>query len=261
MPESQSTGTLNGAIEDILKLAHQRRKTRSLRQAEGYIRSVVELDYGAAMKKHFDRHQVKSMLAEMRRALPTLNLEMYRVTAVGGLSRKAADLGVVLKAHAFKGADATGLRGFYVNEAEVLKRPLIWVNTATHPTAMAASFWHEVGHHLTNRIWGTRPQAAGLTFGANYHDELVDPKEMAADMVRVMAGYPKATAERLFGGPKMGALVRNADRLVATAAPYMRSVMGFDFKAEISPQENLYYLGGIIHVAKLRTTLLSEYGI
>jgi alkylation response protein AidB-like acyl-CoA dehydrogenase len=261
MLESQSTGALSGAIEDILKLAHLRGKTRSLREAESFIRSVVELDYGAAMKKHFDRRQVKSMLAEMRRALPTLNLEMYRVTEVGGLSQKAADLGVVLKAHAFKGADATGLRGFYVNEAEVLKRPLIWVNTATHPTAMAASFWHEVGHHLTNRIWGTRQHRSSLTFGANYHDDFADPKEIAADMVRVMAGYPKATAERLFGGPSSAAITRNADQLVATARPYMRSAMGFDFNTGISPRENLYYLGGIIHVAKLRTTLLSEYGI
>ena len=261
MLESESTGALKGAIEDILKLAHLRSRTQSVRLAEGYIRNVVELDYGAVMKKHFDHQQVKKMLHDMRRALPTLNLEMYRVTEVGDLSRKAADLGVVLKAHPFKGSDATGLRGFYVNEAEVLKRPLIWVNTATHPTAMAASFWHEVGHHLTDRIWGTRHHPAGLSFGNNYRDHLADPKEMAADIVRVLAGYPRTIARRLFRGRDMRAFSHDADLLVSAARPHLRAVMGFDFHSRFSPGENLYYLGGIIHVAKLRTTLLSEYGI
>jgi len=261
MPESQSTGALTGAIQDILELAHRRSRTPSVRSSEAYIRDVVELDYGAAVKKHFDRPQLQKMLQEMRRALPTLNEEVYRITGVDRLSQKAKDLGVVLQANPFKGSDATGLRGFYVNEAELLKRPLIWVNTAGHPTAMAASFWHEVGHHLTNRVWGIRHHPVSLSFGASYRDDLADPKEIAADMVRVLAGYPKTTAKHLFGGSDLAALSRDADRLVSAARPHMRAVMGFDFQSRFTPKENLYYLGGIIHVAKLRTTLLSEYDI
>ena len=261
MPESRSTGALKGAIGDILKVAQTRSTTPCVRNAEAYVRSVARLDYGAAVKKHFDRQQLKQMFKEMRKALPTLNLEVYRITEVGRLSRIAADLGVVLQAHAFKGSDATGLRGFYVNEAEVLKRPLIWINTATYPTAMAAAFWHEIGHHLTNRMWGIRPDPIGLSFGANYRDDLADPKEIAADMVRVLAGYPQPTAERLFGGSDMQGLSQDTDLLVSKVRPHVRAVMGLDFRSRFSPKENLYLLGGIIHVAKLRTTLLSEYGI
>ncbi len=263
MLDSQSTGALNGAIADILKLAQQRGKTPSLRDAENYVAQVASLDYVAGVRRHFDRAQLKQMLREMRNTLPTLNREVYSVTEVGRLSRQAAELGVTLQAHAFRGSDATGLRGFYVNEAQVLKRPLIWVNTATHPVAMAASFWHEVGHHLTNRIWGIRHQPISLSFGAHYRDDLADPKEVAADMVRVLAGYPQAAARRLFGGPDLDALFHDPDRLVSKgpAPRYVRKVMGLDFQARFSPKENLYYLGGIIHVAKLRITLLSEYGI
>ncbi len=261
MPEGQSNGALKEAISDILKVAHTRTRTPSERNAEAYIRNVAGLDYGAAMKKHFDRAQLKQMLKEIRRALPTLNLEVYRIRDVDGLTRRADDLGVVLQAHAFKGTDGTGLRGFYVNEAEVLKRPLIWVNTATHPTAVAASFWHEVGHHLTNRMWGTRHHSISLSFGANYRDDLTDSKEIAADMVRVLAGYPQPTAQLLFGGSDMEALSHDADLLVSKVRPHVRTVMGLDFQSRFSPRENLYLLGGIIHVAKLRATLLSEYGI
>jgi hypothetical protein len=260
MPDRQSIGALNGAIADILKLAQQRGKTPSLRDAEDYVAQVATLNYAAAVRRHFDRAQLKQMLKEMRNTLPTLNREVYSVTEVGPLARKAADLGVTLQAHAFKGSDAAGLRGFYVNEARVLKRPLIWVNTATHPVVMAASFWHEVGHHLTNRIWGMRHQPISLSFGGHYRDDLADPKEVAADVVRVLAGYPQPVATQLFGAG-MQALIEDPDRVVAKVRPHVRKVMGLDFQSRFSPKENLYYLGGIIHAAKLRITLLSEYGI
>ncbi len=95
----------------------------------------------------------------------------------------------------------------------------------------------------------------------NYRDLLSDPKEIAADMVRVLGGYPRPTAMRLFGGEDMEALRRDADLLVAKATSHVRAVMGFDFQNRFSQRDNFYYLGGMIHTAKLRTTLLSEYGI
>ena len=261
MPENHSTGALTGAIGDILKLAGSRGRSSSVSDAEEYIGKVTRLDYAAAVKKHFDRAQLKQMLKEMRRKLPTLNRQVYRVTEVKRLSLIANDLGAVLQAHPFKGWDGTGLRGFYVNEAEILKRPLIWVNTATHPTALAAAFWHEVGHHLANRMWGFRHHPTSLSFGANYRDDLADPKEIAADLVRVLAGYPQATAQRLFGGADGEALSFDADLLVARVRPHVRAVMGLDFQSRFSSRENLYLLGGLIHVARLRSTLLTEYGI
>ena len=261
MPTSQSSGALNGAISEILKVVQTRRATPTLRDAEGYCRSVARVDYNTAVKRHFDRAQLQQMLKEVRKTLPSLNLEVFRVTELGRLSRIAAGLGVVLQARAFTGSGATGFRGFYVNEAEVLKRPLIWVNTAAHPATVAAAFWHEIGHHLTARLWGARYRPVSLALGADYRDQLADPKEIAADMVRVLGGYPQTTAQRLFGGSDLEAMSGDADLLVAKARSHVRTVMGVDFRSPRSPTENLYYLGGMIHTAKLRTTLLSEYGI
>jgi hypothetical protein len=258
MPEFQSRGALKGVIGDIL--AQSRIGTPGLRNAEEYCRSVVRLDYISAVKRHFDRPQLTQMLKEVRKTLPTLNREIYRVTELRRLSRIAAGLGVVLQAHALTGSDGAGFRGFYVNEAEVLKRPLIWVNTAAHPATVAAAFWHEIGHHLTNRLWGSR-RPIQMAFGTDYRDHMDDPKEIAADMVRVLGGYPQSIAKRLFGGPDIEESRQDADLLVSKATSHVRAVMGFEFRSRRSPRENLYYLGGMIHTAKLRTTLLSEYGI
>jgi len=258
-----------GAITDILRLAKARRAVPSLSSAEAYFRSVARLDYGAALKKHFARSQLTQMLKEMRKALPGLNREIFRFTQIRRLSSIAADLGAVLRAGTFKDSDAAGLRGFYVDEAQVLKRPLIWVNTGAHPAAAAAAFWHEIGHHLTNRMWGIRHRSISRLFGANFgndlsdnlRDGLADPQEISADLVRVLAGYPHSTARRLFGGCDPEVLNRDADLLVAEARPHVQRVMGIDLRRRCSPITNLHYLSGMIHIAKMRATLLFEYGI
>lgn len=258
MAESQA-GSLKAAIDEILSFAKSRSQPASGRKAEDYCRAIARRDYDAAVKRHFDRGQLNRMLKEVRKFLPTLNSQIYRITDLRRLSGIADQFGVVLQARAFPGSDGAGFRGFYVNEAEVLKRPLICVNTAAHPATVAAAFWHEIGHHLTDQFWGSSVGTAMSRM--NYRDLLSDPKEIAADMVRVLGGYPRPTAIRLFGGEDMEVLRRDPDALVAKAISHVRAVMGFDFQNRFTQRDNFYYLGGMIHTAKLRTTLLSEYGI
>jgi hypothetical protein len=260
MPKSGSAGALKGALVDILKGPDAQPKAAAARKAEAYFRLIAGRDYDAALKGHFKRRELSQMLKDVRKTLPTLNREIYRKTELGHLSDIAAKLGVTLQTHALPGEDGAGFRGFYINKAERLKRPLIWVNTAAPPAATAAAFWHEIGHHLTNRIWG-KNQTESMPFGGNFRDHLADPKEIAADMVRVLGGYPQPIAQRLFGGADMEQLRTDPDLLVSKALSHVRAVMGFDFQGRFSPQEDLCYLGGMIHTAKLRMTLLSEYGI
>ena len=261
MLQCHDSGAVRTAISDILRATPARSRVPMMRDAQDYIGNIVRLDYGAAMRKHFDRQQLTQIYRDIRRVLPTLNLEVYRIRSIKRLARIADDLGAELKAYAFNGSEGTALRGFYVNEATVLKQPLIWVNTATHPTAMAAAFWHEVGHHVTNRLWDTRRVPLRLQFGSSDRDDLTNPKELIADIVRVLAGYPQETARRLFGARGMENVSRDADLLVATVRPHVKKEMGLDFAGGLSPRANLYLLAGVIHVAKLRATLLTEYGI
>jgi hypothetical protein len=171
-------------------------------------------------------------------------------------------MGVVLQATVFKGSNGRDLRGFYVPDRQFLRRPLICVNTANHPVAVAATFWHEVGHHLTTRLlWDSRTDPLNMSFASGYQDHLDDPREIAADIVMSMACYPKPAAERLFGGARRNFLKTDGQRLVSSVVPYVRAVTGFQFKNELSALENLHYLANLIHLVKLRSTLLFEYEI
>ncbi|HVN28668.1 MAG TPA: hypothetical protein VMT64_09300 [Candidatus Binataceae bacterium] len=254
------TGTLKGAIDNILKFTEPRSSASRARRAQEYCRAIARRDYDRALKQHFDRAQLHEILGEIRRTLPTLNRQIYRITDRVRLAQIAHKLGVTLQDHAFRGSDSAGFRGFYVNEKQVLKNPIIWVNTAAHPAAVAAAFWHEVGHHLTAPIWGTSQSLTTLA-NSGGREDFSDPKELAADMVRVLGGYPEPIAVRLFGGADMEFIREDADALVAKTLPHLRAVMGLELGSRFSPQENLFYLGGAIHTAKLRTTLLSQYGI
>jgi hypothetical protein len=259
MPDRQA-GALKEAINAVLKSTQTPGRAAKARRAEQYCRDIASRDYDLALRQHFDRSQLRQILREIRRTLPTLNREVYRITDRGRLAGIASKLGVVLQDHAFRGVEGAGFRGFYVNEAESLKTPLIWVNTAAPAPAAAAAFWHEVGHHLTSRVWSPSPEPS-TSFSTSGSYDFSDPKEIAADLVRVLGGYPKVIAERVLGGPDMEQARFDADLLVGKAIPHVRSIMGFALRNRSSARENLFYLGGMIHTAKLRMTLLSQYGI
>jgi len=252
---------LNGIIREILHFAKKQNGKPAEDRAEKFYQSVARLDYATAMKKYFDGPQLKAIVRELRAVLPTLNREVFRIKDTRRLAKIAADMGVELQARTFEGSSGRELRGFYVNNGELLKQPLIGVNTANHPVAVAAAFWHELGHHLTDLLFGIKDQAPSLFAGATYHRHMEEPREIAADILMVLACYPQESAKRLFRGPEANALMLDANLLISRVFPHVRAVTGFDFETHFSVRENLHYVAGLIHVAKLRGALLSEYQI
>jgi hypothetical protein len=233
------------------------RKQPTLIQTEKRFDSIAELDYAAAIRKHFDPVQLVEILREVRSALPTLNQQVFSTTDLRRLAQIAARMGVMLRADEFAGPDGEDLRGFYVHDRELLKRPLICVNRAKHPVAVAASFWHEVGHHVTRRVWGEDDAPPRMNYIADHQQHLKEPKEILADLVMVLACYPKAAAKSLFGAGTATGL----NSLLPKVRQHVRSLTSFDFTPQLSTNQNLYYLSTMIHVAKLREALLFEYGI
>ena len=76
----------------------------------------------------------------------------------------------------------------------MLKRPLIYVNTAHHPLAVSATFCHEVGHHVSTELFGRGSEPVHFFFDADYNSHLEDPGELAADAVVSIAAYPEPIA-------------------------------------------------------------------
>ena len=105
-------------------------------------------------------------------------------------------------------------------------------------------------------------QQTRLSLSPDYQDHLDDPEEIVADMLLVLACYPHHAALRLFNGrASTKPLSQDPGRLVSRVRRYIHAVSGWDFEKKLTATENLERLTGMIHFAKLRVTLLSEFEI
>jgi hypothetical protein len=157
------------------------------------------------------------------------------------------------------------LRGFFVDrDDERLKRPLICVNTAHHPIAVAATLFHEVGHLVASQVFDRHRQAVHLYLDADDLSHLNDMEELTADIVLSLVAYPAPIAREIFRTPwKWGVLARSSelsDEVFSRVGEHFRARFGVSLAAaDIRPSRKLNYLAGFIHFAKLRSTLLAEY--
>src|ERR1700674_3707184 len=133
--------SLRAFIRDIVGLSDPRATRTELDDAHAYMSALSRLDYGSALRIHFDRAEIHELLKELRRSLPTLNREVFREVDLRHLAATAATFGANVQARQFDGEEGRSLRGFYVHDYTVLKRPLIVVNTANHLVSVVAAFW------------------------------------------------------------------------------------------------------------------------
>ena len=261
MSESVQAPQLHGLIREVLKSSKSGATELTVRDTAKYLASLSKLDHAAALQARFGRQLFREIVSELRRMLPRLNREVLRGSDPRQLAKVAASLGVVLDARRFEGPQGRTLRGFYVNDRTVLKRPIICLNTIGHRVGVAAAFWHEIGHHLTREIFGCHDGQLNLSFASSYPDHLESQEEIIADAMMVLAAYPNAVARRLFGGAEREKANRQVGLLASRALGHLRSVGGLEFHTRAPEFENLHVLAGIIHLAKLRKAMLEEYGV
>ena len=250
----------SGLMGEILSAAGVRDADPSTNRANKYFAELASLDYSALVPRLFDRLQIRALMGELKRRLPELNRRVFSETNLSRLNEAASRLGAELQPREFAGADGVSLRGFYINDATVSSRPLIVVNTANDPIAVAATFWHEVGHHLSQKIFGRKSNRPKLNFESNYQDHLNDREELLADLVMVLAAYPKSDARRIFG-KRPTQKSSDTPLLVEKAMAHIRSVSGYQVHVSAHSGRNLHVLASMIHAAKLREALLTEYEI
>jgi hypothetical protein len=258
--ETSAVRTLDGVIKAIMRNSQSAAAKAALQGTKEYFTSLASVNYGAEIRRELDRRQLHEIFNELRAMLPQLNKRMFAITDLRHLAKIAADLGAVLRPQAFVGREGSLLRGFYVRSGPRGK-PLICVNTANHKVAVAAAFWHEIGHHLTSEVFGRNEDRATLNLNTVYHDHLTQIEEIAADLVMALGCYPKTVAKGLFGNSARKCDDRDVDQVLDRVLPHVRFVVGLEFADRFSTTENLHYLAGVIHLAKLRSVLLREYGI
>ena len=266
-------------VDEILTSAAGSRELAAWRHPQRDIGRLARSKYAPSLRKHFGRDGLREVLRVARRVLPNLNQdhdpEMINQWIAGGQSFRLGSLfsslseklGVLVQGTPFRGPEGLALRGFFVGGHDAsLKRPLIYVNTAHHPVAAAATFFHEVGHFVAAEIFRNGEEPVHFFFDADYSSHLDDVEELIADIVLSLIAYPAPVAKKIFDTPwKWGALVNPnllTDEVFAQVSEHFRVRFGVILStADLPPRRKLNYLAGMIHFAKLRATLLAEYGI
>lgn len=268
MPVRSADRQIEGLLSEILAEARQKENSKRPGWAKPTddIRKLVRRDYVKSLRRHLPYRELRALTGAFERLLPGFNRETVgtNLMSVESLAEKARALDLHFKAAPYEGDEGLSLRGFYVTRRKgMLKRPLIYVNTAHHPLAVSATFCHEVGHHVSATLFGVDSDPVHFFFDADYNSHLEDPGELAADVVVSIAAYPEPIARAFFATPWNWGLVARATKLPEAALSDVRqrlkNVYGFDLMERIPANQQLHYLLGMIHYAKLRWALLAEY--
>jgi hypothetical protein len=244
-----------------------RPSSSAYRSADAEIRALARNDYGLPLRKSLSRSEVREIIAEARSTVwPHLNDEYVRLVSPAEFKRHWSDLGVQFQLAKLTGPEGSALLGFYVREMGRSRLPLICVNTAHHPAAIGAAFSHEMGHHLVGRLFDSHKKHAQLLSYTAYREHLADPEELAADILVSLGVFPEAIARKIFLEPRQARQSKSAaaelpDSVSTTVLKYFEGRFGLSFGPRLPSAKKLQYLAGVIHFAKLRRALLTEYDI
>ena len=275
MPQRSEVTKLVDAILASANLSGSRELAK-WRHPRADIRRLALRDYAPSLRKHLGHEYLREVLGVAQRVIPKLNRDhdplmidrwvgAAQSVSLGNLFSSITEkLGVHFQATPFRGPEGLALRGFFVDRHRAsLKRPLIYVNTAHHPVAAAATFFHEVGHLVAAEVFEGGGAPVHFFFDADYASHLDDIDELTADIVLSLVAYPAPVARRIFDAPwKWGALANPnplTNEVFAQVSEHFRISFGVILSAaDLPPRRKLNYLAGMIHFAKLRGTLLAE---
>ena len=265
---SQRNSAADVLVEKILGRAHiaGRKELEAWKKPKKKLRELASLDYVRVVRRTLDYRTLCAIIDEVRDIWPDLNRKQFRPRPLPHLAAISSDLHIHLQAAPYPGSEGMALRGFYVDKApKVLKRPLIYLNTAHHPGAVQATFLHEIGHHMAEKVIGSASSGVHYFFDAAHRNHLGQPAELAADVVVSLAAYPQPLARRMFATPWNWGLVARVDSLpdreFAQIREHVRKLLRIDFGASLPLGQSFTYLAGMIHYAKLRWALLVEYDL
>jgi hypothetical protein len=237
------------------------------RTAFDEVRFLEQADYARPLRRSLGRAEVRQIVQEAKCTVwPHLNDESVRLVSPREFTRLWAGLGVQFQLAKLKGAEGLALLGFYVRKMGGSRLPLICVNTAHHPAAVGAAFSHEMGHHLTGRLFDSRKEHVQFLATTAYREHLNDPQELAADILVSLGVFPEPTARKIFfKSTKKSASKDPArdlpDSVSGSVLKYMEGRYGLSFDRQLCSDQKFHYLAGLTHFAKLRCALLTEYDI
>jgi hypothetical protein len=254
-----------GLTKDIVSTAktasNERERAQPARADE--IQRLWNRDYGHALRGCLSRAEVREIAAEgKRKAWPHLNDSPVRLGSNREFAERASSLGADFRIARMPWKSGLAVFGFYLGKDSGLeKRPLICLNGAHHPAAVAVAFLHEVGHHVTADLFSTRNDLVQLSRQTGYEAHLCDPRELSADVLVSLGIYPHEMAVRLFDAPPARKGASGAESLAGeNAVRGLANRYGLDL-SNLPKQQRVQYQAGLVYYTKLRQALLAEYGL
>jgi hypothetical protein len=254
-----------GLTKDIVRTTETTSNTRAtaLATTSDEITNLWKADYGLALRAILSKSEVREISAEgKRKAWPHLNEDAVRLGSMSEFAERASSLGADFRVAKMTWPSGLAVFGFYLGKDSGLeKRPLICLNGAHHPAALAAAFLHEVGHHVTADLFSTRNDMVQLSRQTGYEAHLGDARELAADVLVSLGTYPRNMAARLFDAAPVRKTVAERSESPAARKAVLGLARRYGLELENLPiQKRLQYQAGLIHFTRLRQALLEEYG-
>jgi hypothetical protein len=240
------------------------RKLPSLTTIRSEIESIANQNYSEALRRCLSRWEVREIVDEGKiRVWPDLNHEPVTLVSLEEFVRRWSALGVDFKFASLSWRQGLSLLGFYVKRTDGgRERPLIFVNTAHHPALVGVALDHEMGHHLTSKIFtspGSEPEPHLLSL-TGFKEHLVDPLELAADTLVSFGIFPANVARGLFDGRRNRAPGKGlSDPVFAKVLEYVGNRYEFQFDLIAGTEKKFQALAALVHYTKLRRALLDEY--
>ena len=236
------------------------------KKPERDLRRLAKRDYVKALRRNVVYRELKTVSSALEKILARLGGDRYTWGSIEGMRSAAGSLALHFKAERYGGDEGMALRGFYADkDSRTLQRPLIFVNTSHAPIAVSATFCHEFAHYLSAEVLRSRRQPLHFFYDSAYASHLDDPAELVADSLVALRAYPREFALKLFETPWNWGLVGRIGSLPGHAFEeirmYLKRATGFDFSPDLPALQNMHYLSGVIHYAKLRWALLIEYDL
>jgi hypothetical protein len=168
-----------------------------------------------------------------------------------------------LRAEPYRTGAGLSLRGFYCR-ADVGDKSkfVIFVNTAHHPGAVAATLGHELGHYIYGSIVGEKADHTAFMEGA-FANHLNEEDELFADSLVALAAYG---TESLDGLESIAHLTPGSsdDLFIRIKSAYKMLGPRFNLdlaKGKLTAAWRVRYLTSMAHFLKLRCALYKSAGI
>jgi len=258
---------IDGLVRERFDAAEQTRQYRLTASATARD-EITHRAYGHSLRNCVSRPEVREIVRGFREAVPRLNREPIRFGSMKELCARAAIMSECLGADFRVGnmswPSGLALWGFYLSRGSGLQeRALICVNAAHHRTAVAMAFAHELGHHVAERVFGTRAHLPYPLRYTGFESHLDNPLELAADIGVSLALYPRNAARKIFPEVARETKETAEQRLgsaTRAAADDVWHQTGLD-RASLTTQKRVQYRDGLIHFTRLRQALIHQYGI